>query len=85
VKVKRPVCHTKLVTGPVKLTAKSAPRATLSRAGVVYATGYSHSTPLGPEIRLLATRMVARGHYRLVVTRREGRRLIITRHQVTIG
>jgi hypothetical protein len=83
-KTKR-VCTTKLVTGPVKFTtAATDERASLSRHGVIYATGYARQTRAGMRTWLLAARRLARGRYTLTLTSRPGHRQIPTRTQSTI-
>jgi hypothetical protein len=79
------VCTTKLVTGRVKFTYAAADaRATLSRAGVVYATGYAWRTRTGEQVRLLAARRLARGRHTLARTRRSGARDVTIRLVITI-
>jgi hypothetical protein len=85
VRVKRQSCTTQLLAGPVKFTAAAADaRATLSRAGVVYATGYASYPPAGVRTRLLAARQLARGRYTLTLISRHGTRQATTQQQVTI-
>ncbi len=87
VKVTRQVCQTKLVSGPVKFTAQQASdaQAALSRAGVVYATGYAHQPRRGSaQIHLLAARTLRAGRYTLTLTTRIGHRRVTTRYPVSI-
>jgi hypothetical protein len=85
VKVKRQKCSTKLVSGPVKFkTARGSGRASLSRSGVVYATGYVRRTLTGVQTRLLAARRLAPGRYTLRITIGRGRGARATRTEVTI-
>ena len=83
-KTKR-VCTTKLVSGPVKFTtAAGDERASLSRHGVIYATGYARQTRGGVRTWLLAARPLARGRYTLTLTHRHRGHQITTRRQITI-
>jgi hypothetical protein len=75
-------CTTKLTSSPVKFTAATADRrASLSRAGVIYASGYTRRTRVGLQTSLVAARKLARGRYTL--TLRYGRQR--ERETVTIG
>jgi hypothetical protein len=75
-------CTTKLTSSPVKFTAASADRrSSLSRAGVIYASGYTRRTRIGLQTSLVAARKLARGRYTL--TLRYGRQR--ERETVTIG
>jgi hypothetical protein len=68
VKVKQQQCTTRLVTGPVKFTAASSDRrASLSRAGVIYATGYNRRTRTGSQTSLVSARQLSRGRYTLTL------------------
>ena len=69
-------CTTKLVSGPVKFTTSARTSATITRAGVVYATGYLS----GSRLVLVARRATRPGRYTL--TERRGR--VTTRQEVTI-
>jgi hypothetical protein len=85
VHVTKQTCTTKLVSGPVKFTRASADlRASLSRAGAIYATGYARRTHAGLQTSLLAARRLARGRYTLTLTTRYGQRHTSTRQQVAI-
>jgi hypothetical protein len=85
VKVTKQLCKAKLVSGPVKITiAGAADRASLTRAGVVYATGYAYRTRSGPQTRLIAARPLTPGRYTLTLTHRTHGRRITTRRQITI-
>jgi streptogramin lyase len=86
VKVTRQHCTTKLVTGPVKFTAAlAAGRATLSRRGIVYATGYAYETLRGPRTTLLAARTLRPGRYTLTLTRHRMRQVARISSQVTVS
>jgi streptogramin lyase len=85
IKVKRQACKTNLVSRPVRFTTASASaHATLSRGGVVYATGYVYGRRGGARTVLVATRRVRPGAYTLTVTSRRGSRTVRTRSQLTI-
>jgi streptogramin lyase len=85
VHVTKQVCTTKLVTGPVKFTTAAADeRASLSRHGVLYATGYAQLTRAGAQVRLLAARRLSGGRYLLALSRRNGHHSITARYPVTI-
>ena len=74
-------CTTKLVSGPVKFTTQSV-KATLSRAGKVYATGSATISHKGTpaSLRLTPKRKISAGTYTLTLT--ENRRT--TRTVITI-
>jgi hypothetical protein len=59
-------------------------RAELSRAGVIYATGYARATRTGMRTKPLAARRLAHGRYTLTLTSHLGRRQITIRQEVTI-
>jgi Galactose oxidase, central domain len=59
---KKTTCTSKTVTGPVKFTTTKT-RATLSRRGVIYATG----TASGSRVTLLARRTIRPGTYTLTI------------------
>lgn len=85
VHVTKQVCRTKLVSGPVKFTAASADqRASLSRARVVYATGYARRTRAGLQTWLLAARKLASGRYTLTLTSSHWGRRTTSIQRVTI-
>ncbi len=87
VKVTQQACQTKLVPGPVNFPAQNAAdaEASLSRARVVYATGYAYHSLLGRgQIRLLAARPIPSGRYTLALTTHTRGRRQITRYQVTV-
>jgi hypothetical protein len=65
VKVRKQVCTTKTVTGPVKFTTASAARAVLSRGRVIYATGIAGLSATHPEMILSAARRLRPGRYTL--------------------
>ena len=69
-------CTTTLVSGPVKFTTTANTSATITRAGVVYATGYRS----GSRLVLVARRATRPGRYTL--TEHRGR--LTTRQAVTI-
>jgi hypothetical protein len=82
VRVRRRVCRTKLVSGPVKfVVAGATTRATLSRRGVVYATGYAHA---GGRVSLLASRRLRPGRYTLTLVTGRGSRRSVTHRRVEI-
>ncbi len=86
VRVTRLVCSTKLVTGPVKFKLASGDqRASLSRAGFVYATGYARRARRGLRTWLLAARNLVRGRYTLTLTSSHGPRPTTSRQQVTVS
>jgi hypothetical protein len=85
VHVTKQACKTNLVSGPVKFTTASADqRASLSRAAVIYATGYAHRTRVGLQTSLIAARKLARGRYLLTLTSSHGLRRTASHEQVTI-
>ena len=77
-RVTRQRCTTRLVSGTVTFTTTPA-RATLTRAGIVYATG---TADLG-RLVLHTRRAVRPGRYLLILRRRDGRRWTIAREQIT--
>jgi predicted MFS family arabinose efflux permease len=77
--VKHTKCTTHLVTGTATFTTTSA-QATLTRGPVTYATGVSR---LG-RLVLHARRQIRPGRYTLLLSRREGRRSLSTRQEITI-
>jgi hypothetical protein len=80
-KVKRNKCTTKLVSGTVKFTTSSVVRrASLTRDGVLYATGVVTKNGLN----LHALRRVRAGRYTLTLRYRQGHRQVTTRSQITI-
>jgi hypothetical protein len=81
-KVKRNKCTTKLVSGTVKFTTSSVVRrASLTRDGVLYATGVVTKKGL----KLHALRRVRAGRYTLTIRYRQGHRQVTTRSQIKIG
>jgi len=81
-KVKRKKCTSKLVSGAVKITTTSAVRrASLTRGGVLYATG----TVTKKGLRLHALRRVRAGRYTLTIRYHQSHRQMTTRSQVKIG
>ncbi len=79
-KKKKQKCTTKTVSSPVKFTTASA-RASLSRAGVVYASGTAGRRGLV----LRARHAVAAGRYTLTLTYGHGTHTSTVRRQVRIG
>jgi hypothetical protein len=70
VKVKQQKCSAKLVSGPVTFTTSgAAAHATLSRRGVVYATGSARDG----RTRLVAGRPLRPGRYTLTLASARGR------------
>ncbi|MBV9681339.1 MAG: choice-of-anchor D domain-containing protein [Solirubrobacterales bacterium] len=80
-------CTTRLVSGTVKFTVGSDHLgATVSRAGVIYATGLAVPTGTGVW-QLMVTHQIHRlrpGHYTLSLATRHGQRRIQERIQITI-
>jgi hypothetical protein len=84
--ITRQVCQSKLTPGPVKFAAQvGSTRASLTRAGIVYATGYARVNRAGAMFRLMAARKLRAGRYMLVLKRRNGHRLDIVRYSVRIS
>jgi hypothetical protein len=77
---KRQVCTTRLISGTATFTTTDA-RATLTRAGVVYARGTAHLT----RLVLRQVRPLRAGSYTLTLTRRSGRRVITSRQRIIIS
>ena len=86
VKVTQQKCTTKLVSGTVKFTTGSANiRATVSRAGVVYATWLALSIGAGRWQLVLNDRRTLRpGRYRLTLRSRHNGRWVIDRRSITV-
>ncbi len=86
-KVTQQICSTRLVSGPVKFTTNgSAVSASVSRAGVRYATGRAVSLGNG-RWQLELTRRLKRlrpGRYTLTLTTRHGRERLVRRTTITI-
>ena len=80
---KKQKCTTKLVSGTVKFTA-AASRATLSRAGVIYAAGTARSARGRMSLRLTSLRRLERGQYTLTLATGQGRHEHIVREAFTI-
>ena len=79
--VKRKKCTSKLVSGPVKFTTSSAVRrASLTRGGVLYATGIVTNKGLV----LHALRPVKAGRYTLTLRYWQGKTRVIARSQISI-
>jgi hypothetical protein len=85
VKVTSHVCTTKTVSGPVKFTTTSSVRATISRLGVVYATGAAVRD--GDRTRLVLNRdsRLRPGQYTLTLTTTDKHHRHSTRQTVTIS
>jgi hypothetical protein len=81
VKVTRKKCTTKVVSGGVKNSIATNDRATLARAQIVYATGTMTRT----RLVLHARRAVRRGRYTLTLVRKQARRSLTSRQEITIG
>ena len=79
--VKRKKCTTKLVSGTVSFTTASAARASLTRGGVLYATG----TVTKKGLVLHALRRVQAGRYTLTLRYRQGHKQVTMRSQIKIG
>jgi sugar lactone lactonase YvrE len=79
-------CSARLISGTVKFTAAGdVDRATVSRAGVSYATGVA--VPTGPgrwQLVLDDKRILRPGRYTLTLTTRHGRRRTLEREAITI-
>ena len=85
VRITKQVCSTKLVSGTVKFTTTTTGQhASLSRKGVVYATGYARHTAGGLRIWLLAPQRLARGRYTLVLGSSQERRRTADHQTITI-
>ena len=79
--VKRNKCTAKLVSGTVRFTTSSVVRrASISRAGVLYATGIVTNKGLV----LHAVRKVRAGRYTLTLRYKQGAKQMTTRSQITI-
>jgi virginiamycin B lyase len=68
VKLTRQVCTTRTVTGPARFTVAAARRATLTRAGVVYARGGEVRTGTHPLLVLDGAATIDAGRYTLRIT-----------------
>jgi len=80
--VKRNKCTTKLVSGTVKFTTSSVVRrASLTRDGVLYATG----TVTKKGLKLHALRRVRAGRYTLTLRYRQVGTQVTKHSQITIG
>jgi streptogramin lyase len=82
-KKKKQKCTTKLVSGVVKFTA-TASRATLSRAGTIYAAGTASGAHGHTSLRLTPLRRLVAGRYTLTLASGNGTREHVTRKVVTI-
>jgi hypothetical protein len=81
-KVKRNKCKSRLVSGTVKFTTTSVVRrASLSRGGVLYATG----TVTKKGLKLHALRRVRSGRYTLTLRYRQGHMNVTARCRIKIG
>ena len=83
VKVTRQSCTTATVSGPVKFTTGTIAKATLSRAGAIYATGSATSSHGTTRLALTPLRALTTGHYTLTVVR-DGARQRTSREQITL-
>jgi hypothetical protein len=78
-------CTTKLTSGTVKLMADgSSARATLSRHGLVYATGSAHTSHRRMTLRLTSLRQLRPGRYTLTLMSGAGKREAIRRESFTV-
>jgi hypothetical protein len=83
VRVTRQACSTKTVSGTAKFTATAASEhATLSRGGLVYASGGPGATG---GLVLRARRALAPGAYTLTLRTRRGKRVLTTRQRVVVS
>jgi virginiamycin B lyase len=71
-KVTKQKCTTKILAGPLTFTTSST-NASLSRAGITYATGTAIQAGRHPQLLLQPGRVLSPGSYRLRVTRGDGR------------
>ena len=79
-------CSAKLVSGVVKFNAAAASaQATLSRGGVVYATGLQTNVGGRVRLKLTAVRKLARGRYMLTLVTRNGRHELRRSVPLTLG
>ncbi len=86
VQVKKQQCTARSVTGTVKFTVATAvDRATLSRAGVVYAKGIRvRGVGVGSRFVLRELRPLSSGRYTLSLRERHGRRWVTVARQIKI-
>jgi hypothetical protein len=86
-KSKRRKCTTKLVSSPVKFTTGTAQASVrVSRAGVLYATGYTVSTARGSwQLVLTRRRDLQPGRYTLTLRTRHGHRWDTERRSITLS
>lgn len=82
--VKQQHCTTRIVRGPVTFTTTST-RATLSRAGVTYATGTAQTTRGRTRLLLTQRRTLHPGRYALALTSHHGHRATTTHQQIALG
>jgi len=85
VKVTQQRCVTDMITVIVKFTRHALVQATLSRAGVVYATGALTATHGVHQITLTDRRTVRPGRYRLTLTYRTAHGKRTVRSTIAIG
>ena len=79
-------CRTKLISGTVKFTTTGlVSRATLSRHGVVYATGTARTARGGMSLRLLPVRRLQPGKYTLTLIGGTGRHERISNESFTLS
>lgn len=84
-KKKKQQCTTKLVSGTVKFTATgSVARASLSRSGVVYATGSARRVHGRMRLVLRSSGYLAAGHYILTLVSGHGSREYVVNEAFTI-
>jgi hypothetical protein len=82
---KKQKCTTKLVSGTAKFTATgSVARASLSRAGVVYATGSARRVHGRMRLVLRSSGYLAAGHYNLTLVSGHGRTAHVVNEVFTI-
>jgi hypothetical protein len=75
------------VSGTIKFTTTgNTARASVSRAGIIYATGSAILTRAGRwRLELRDRRPIRPGRYTLTLHRRDGRRVIVSRITITIA
>jgi Glycine rich protein len=77
-------CRTKLISGRVTFKTTHTIRVSLSRGGVVYATGTATTTDRHTRLLLQANRRIGAGRYTLTLTQRTGDRRVIDRWRLTL-
>jgi hypothetical protein len=78
------LCTTRLVSGVVNFTTSGALSASLSRQGIVYATGSATRNHGRTRLLLTVLRRLHPGRYTLALTSRHRTRVTTNREQVTI-